>query len=85
MRVLFHRNFSRNFKKLPKTIRLAFKRRLKVFVEDPFHPLMNNHALSGEWRNFRSINVTGDMRALFHAIGEDAVEFVAIDTHGNLY
>lgn len=85
MKVRFHRNFRRDYAKLPARIRNQFKKRLKAFLEDPFDPLLNNHALHGEWRQFRSINVTGDFRAIFRMLGRDTVEFVLIDTHGNLY
>lgn len=85
MTILFHKNFSKNYKKLPKTIKKQFKKRLKLFVENPFHPLLNNHALHGEWQNLRSINVTGDMRAIYQPVEDYTVKFVIIDTHSNLY
>lgn len=85
MNVRFHRNFRRGYAKLPARIRSRFKQRLKLFQGDPFHPLLNNHALHGEWRDFRSINVTGDFRALYRMLGNDVAEFVLIDTHGELY
>lgn len=85
MKVRFHRNFRKGYAKLPAGVRNQFKKRLRIFLEDPFHPLLNNHALHGEWRRFRSINVTGDFRAVFRAFGDGSAEFVVIDTHGNLY
>lgn len=85
MKIRFHRNFRRNYAKLPTKVRSQFKKRLKLFLEDPFHPLLSNHALHGEWRQFRSINVTGDVRAPYRMLGDDVVEFGLIDTHGNLY
>ena len=85
MRVHFHRNFRRSYAKLPMKVRAQFKKRLKLFLESPFDPLLNNHALHGTWGQFRSINVTGDFRALFRMFGSDSVEFILIDRHGNLY
>jgi len=85
MRILFHKNFSKNYNKLPEQIRNAFKARLKLFLQDSFHPLLNNHALAGEWRGFRSISVTGDFRAFYKLLDETTVEFAIIDTHSNLY
>ena len=61
-----------------------FEERLKLFLEDSFHPLLNNHQLHGEWEGYRSINITGDLRAIFKVEEETAI-FVAIDTHTNLY
>lgn len=85
MKVRFHRNFRTGYARLPAGIRNQFKKRLKLFLDDPFHPLMDNHALHGERRQFQSINVTGDFRAICRVLGDDSVEFVIIDTHGNLY
>lgn len=85
MKVLFHKNFDKNYQKLPRSVRDKFKKRLKLFIADPFNPILNNHALHGEWRDFRSINITGDFRALYKSPNESAVEFAVIDTHSNLY
>lgn len=85
MKVLFHKNFKRGYKKLSPKIQQKFKERLKLFLEDPFNLLLNNHSLYGKWQNFWSINVTGDFRAWYKPIKHDLVEFVLIDTHSNLY
>ncbi|MBI2054953.1 MAG: type II toxin-antitoxin system mRNA interferase toxin, RelE/StbE family [Candidatus Sungbacteria bacterium] len=85
MKVLFHKNFDKNYQKLPKSVRDKFKKRLRLFITNPFNPLLNNHALHGEWRDFRSINVTGDFRAFYKPLNDTSVEFAIIDTHSNLY
>lgn len=85
MNILFYRHFTKAYKKLPYKIKKQFNMRLKLFAEDPFHPLLYNHALHGEWQHFRSINVTGDIRAIYQFINNDTAEFVLIDTHTNLY
>jgi addiction module RelE/StbE family toxin len=66
-------------------VRIQFKKRLKLFIEDPHYPLLENHSLHGEWRKFRSINITGNYRALYRYINDDVTEFFIIDTHNNLY
>ncbi len=85
MRVSYHKNFSKNYKKLPPKIREQFKKRLKLFLENPFHPILNNHMLHGEWRSFRSISISGNFRAIYKQLDDYVFEFVIIDTHGNLY
>ena len=70
---------------MPPKAKKQFEKRLKFFLEDPFHLLLNNHALHGEWKNYRSINIGGDLRAIYKPISGDTVEFLMIDTHGNLY
>lgn len=85
MRINFHRRFDKSYKKCSQKVRAQFKKRLNLFLEDPFSPLLENHALTGEWKDFRSINITGDYRALYHFLNENTVEFFLIDTHSNLY
>lgn len=81
---IFHRSFEKAYLKKDKKIRAAFDERFELFRRDTFHPLLNNHPLHGEWEGHRSINITGDLRAIFKVEGETAV-FVAVDTHTNLY
>ncbi len=62
-----------------------FEERLALFVENQYHPLLNNHSLQGEWAGCRSINITGDMRAIFEEIAENNFEFIAFGSHSELY
>lgn len=85
MRYIFKKRFAKKRGTLPEKIRAALDTRLRLFAHDPFNPLLNNHALGGKYTNHRSINVTGDFRAVFRHITDDLVEFVIVDTHSNLY
>jgi len=85
MRVCFHRRFGKSYNKCPIKIREQFKKRLKLFLYNQHDPILENHVLHGEWRDFRSINITGDYRALYHYLENDLAEFFIIDTHSNLY
>lgn len=85
MRVNFHRRFDKSYRRCSGKIRAQFKKRLKLFLGDPYNSTLENHALHGEWRDFRSITITGNYRALYHHINDETVEFFIIDTHGNLY
>lgn len=65
-------------------IRTHCDERIRLFAQEPFYPLLENHALHGKWLGYRSINISGDFRAIFKQEGE-VVTFVDIDTHHNLY
>lgn len=82
--IVYHKVFEKNFKKLSPRIKKKFKTRLQLFVKDEFDPVLNNHALKGKFQGYRSINVTGDLRAVFKRTKQDAV-FITIDSHSNLY
>ena len=85
MNLIFHKNFKRCYKKLRVGEQKKCDERIMLFVENPFDPLLNNHALSGKWRHYRSINITGDVRALYEMIGADTAFFILVDIHSNLY
>ena len=79
-----HRNFKKQFYKLTKSQREKFKERSNIFLRDEFHPILNNHVLKGKYEGCRSINVGGDLRAIFKKSSEDVV-FVKIGSHSKLY
>lgn len=84
MQIKFHKQFTKQYDKLPEKIRRKFDERLVVFIIDPFTDQLSNHALNGKYEGLRSINVTGDMRALYRPEG-NTVRFMLIDNHNNLY
>ena len=85
MIVSYSHAFKKMFRKQPATIQNKFKKRLALFMKNPHHPLLCRHALNGEWGGCGSINITGDIRAVFEDLGNDYFEFVAIGSHSELY
>lgn len=84
MIIVFQKKFEKKFKKLPLKIKEKFNERLIIFEKDEFDLVLNNHQLKGKYQGYRSINVTGDLRAIYKR-NEDSATFVAIDSHSNLY
>lgn len=85
MLISYSRTFKKMFKKLPAGLQDKFEERLFLFTQDTHHPLLHNHTLDGEWLGCRSINVTGDLRAVFEEVASNHFEFVAIGSHSELY
>lgn len=85
MRIEFHRTFIKRYRKIPVRIARQFDERLRIFEANSFHPLLNNHPLSGDREGQWSMNITGDWRALYVFRREYTVVFINLDTHGNLY
>jgi len=85
MRVIPSKNFEKKVVKLSMPIKSAVVERLRLFAEDQFHALLNNHALHGQQKHFRSINITGDYRLIYEQYDADTVRLIDIDTHSNLY
>ena len=85
MRVQLHRRFEKQFRKLQRSERIRARERLVLFAHDPFDPLLNNHPLEGKYQSCRSINIGGDLRAVYREIRKDIAYFIAIGTHNKLY
>lgn len=85
MAITYSRVFKKMFKKKDTFVQTKFSERLSLFMQDRNHPLLNNHLLDGIWIGCRSINITGDFRAVYEELGNDYFEFVAIGTHSELY
>jgi addiction module RelE/StbE family toxin len=84
----FSRKFEKQLERAPLNIQKAFRRRLELLLTDSFHPQLRNHALTGEWKGYRSVNVSGDWRAIFinkQRKGGIVILFIALGTHSQLY
>jgi addiction module RelE/StbE family toxin len=77
--------FDRQYAKLNLKIKTAFKLRLEVFKGNPFDSRLRNHALKGKYLGYRSIDVTGDVRALYTVRGDTVIIFGFIGSHAQLY
>lgn len=87
-RVDFSKKFLKQLKSSPQKIRLAFRQRYELFIHNPFDPLLNNHALTGNYSDKRSININGDWRAIYsqQQIDEGVlIIFELLGTHNQLY
>ncbi len=85
MQVFLHTTFDKKYRKLPEKLQLQVEERLIRFKENPSDPQLRHHPLKGKYQNHFSINITGDYRAIYKVVAQDAVEFVDVDTHGKLY
>lgn len=85
MRSDFTKSFRKQYQKLPKKIQTQFTLRLKLFITDQSNPLLKVHRLMGAYAECSSINVTGDIRAVYKIQKEDIALFIAIGSHSELY
>ena len=84
LRIEFSSLFNKQRRAAPIEIKQALYEVLDLFSENPIHPSLRNHPLTGKYAGFRSINVTDDWRAVYRE-KEDSIKFVAIGTHQKLY
>lgn len=84
-RIDFTKQLTKQFKKLPAPHQQAFYTRLRIFREDPYAPILRNHGLKGKYLGFRSIDIQGDLRALYYVKDDTIYIFGFIGSHGQLY
>ena len=85
MEIKYSSVFRKQHKKLPIKIKSAFKLRLVLFMKNPSAPMLRNYQLTGKFKYFRSINITGDWRAIYSENSRDEIIFEMIGTHSQLY
>ena len=85
MKIVFHKNFERQYKKLPEKVKTRIKDRNLFFEKDPYNLLLNNHALKGTYAGCRSFNITGDIRIIYKLLSDDSALFMTIGSHSKLY
>ncbi len=84
MNISYSKNFIKQSKKLNQPIRYKVVSRIILFNENPLDYELNNHSLKGRYKLYRSINITGDYRALYLTNGDEVI-FDIIGTHSQLY
>ena len=84
MNVSYSKSFVKQAKKLSPELRAKLLERITIFSDNPLHPTLRNHALRGKHREYRSIDITGDVRVLYLQKEDEAI-FDAVGTHSQLY
>jgi addiction module RelE/StbE family toxin len=85
MIIVFQNIFKKKFKKLPSKIKDQFDERNILFQRNKFDSVLNNHSVEKRFPDCRSINITGDYRAIFKEEKDTVYIFVNIGTHSELY
>ncbi|MEI9914401.1 MAG: type II toxin-antitoxin system mRNA interferase toxin, RelE/StbE family [Candidatus Saccharibacteria bacterium] len=84
MTIAYSKAFIKQAKKLSPELRKRLQARIVVFTVNPLDPILRNHSLKGKYKEYRSIDITGDVRALYLQKQEEAI-FDAVGTHSQLY
>jgi len=85
MKISFHKQFEKKYKKLTAKQKEKVKSKLALFVENIFSPELDNHALHGIYDGYRSISLTGDIRMIYKILDSETILFVEIGKHSTLY
>ncbi|MHB1864966.1 MAG: type II toxin-antitoxin system RelE/ParE family toxin [Candidatus Saccharimonadales bacterium] len=85
MNVVFHKNFQKMFKRLPKKIQGRVGERIELFANDPLDSQLRNHSINVPYKDSRSIDITGDYRAIYKLVDKETALFTHVGTHSQLY
>jgi addiction module RelE/StbE family toxin len=79
------KGFDNQYSKLSEDDKKRYKKRIVVFQTNPYDRQLNNHGLKGKYLGYRSIDVRGDLRALYKVEGNIVIIFAFIGSHSQLY
>ncbi|MDR0285464.1 MAG: hypothetical protein LBI33_11365 [Propionibacteriaceae bacterium] len=85
MNVRFSKRFVKQLARLPKSTQRAAYVRIELALVNPDDPILRRHRLSGSLHHLLSIDITGDVRALYEQVGDELVVYQLIGTHAQLY
>lgn len=79
------KSFDRQYSKLPPGDKQRFKQRIELFQANPYEKILRNHGLKGKYLGYRSIDIRGDLRALYYVQDDIVYIFAFIGGHSQLY
>ena len=85
VKIDYTKKFRKQYSNLNPKVREQFKRRQRLWLNDPYNSQLHLHMLTGEYAGLYSINITADIRALYEKIDDTYVIFGFIGTHSQLY
>lgn len=86
MKIRFHKNFIKRFKKLPPDVKEKAQLAIQKFCKNPLDPVLKNHPLSGKLSDKRAFSVTGNIRIIFEEC-DNYILVIMLDvgTHNQVY
>lgn len=89
MKIRYSTKFIKQYKKAGKKNQDKTDNVILISSNNQRDPQLRNHSLSGKYQGHRSIDITGDWRAIYREMidqnNEPYAYFIAIGTHSQLY
>ncbi len=71
--------------KKERKLAIRIEKQIELFEEDPRHPSLRTHKLSGKISNMWSISIAISIRMVYILIDKDTALFIKIGTHDEVY
>ena len=81
MQIYYSAKFAKEYKKLPSKIKLIAEKKEKIFRQNPFHPSLKTHKLTGKLREFWSFSIDFKHRIIFELVDAQTIWFHSVGTH----
>lgn len=81
MKIIYSSKFAKEYKKLPRRIKLIAEKKEKIFRKDPFDSSLKTHKLSGKLKDFYSFSINYQYRVIFEFKDKGVVWFHKVGTH----
>ena len=85
MIIFYHTRFEKRVKKLSRRDKELLAQTIELFAKRPLDRMLRNHALHGKYTGYRSIDVKGDLSALYKEETPGVFRFCYLGTHHELY
>lgn len=81
MKIYYSSKFYKEYRKLPKEIKILAEKQEKIFRKDPFNSKLKTHHLTGKLKDFLAFSIDYKYRIIFEFAGKDIVWFHSVGTH----
>ena len=81
MKIVYASKFAREYRKLPKEIKILAESKEKIFRKNPFDPILETHKLHGRFKDFWSFSIDLKYRIVFGFGENKIVYFYSIGDH----
>ena len=86
--LVWYKSFARAFKKVVKKnpdLKEKLCEALELFVNDPYHPLLGTHKLSGKLKGHHAFGLGYDCRVVIKFIDKEKVALISVGKHEEVY
>ena len=81
MKIYYSSKFEKEYRKLPRTIKLKAEDREKIFRKDPYDACLKTHKLKGLLKGYWAFSIDYQYRVIFEFRTKDIVWFHSVGSH----
>ena len=81
MKIYYSSKFAKEYKRLPKKVKLSAEEKEIIFRKDPFDKRLKTHKLSGKLKDYYSFSIDYQYRIIFEFAEKSAIWFHSVGTH----